>query len=121
MEDPGPPGGREVQPDGVGLSHFYGRGEAVAGRGGASTVPSHTRLHGAHRRGVGGRAALSFVFFLLFTALVRLLFLHNSTISLVRFTTSWDRPGLGAKGSLQRAATVRTSDRCRTVHNFDVV
>ena len=30
MEDPGPPGGREVQPGGVGLSHFYGCAEVVS-------------------------------------------------------------------------------------------
>ena len=28
MEDPGPPGGREVQPGGTGLSQFYGCGKA---------------------------------------------------------------------------------------------
>jgi len=34
VEDTGPPGRREVQPGGTGLSHGYGREEAGAGRGG---------------------------------------------------------------------------------------
>jgi len=32
VEDPGPPGGREVQPGGTGLPLLYGRGKAGAGR-----------------------------------------------------------------------------------------
>ena len=36
MEDLGPPGGREVQPDGTGLSQFYGCGKVGAGGGGRS-------------------------------------------------------------------------------------
>jgi len=31
-------------------------------------------------------------------------------ISLVRVISSWDRPGRGAKGSLQRAAVARVAD-----------
>jgi len=38
-------------------------------------------------------------------------------ISLVHTTSSCDRPGRMAKGSLQRAATARTADRKRTAHN----
>jgi len=59
----------------------------------------------------------SFVYFLCF---LRSFGLFSFVISFVRIT-SWDRPGRRAKGSLQRAATTRTADRKRTVHNLAMV
>ena len=41
--------------------------------------------------------------------------------SLVGITSSWDRPGRRAKGGLQGAATARTEDRKRTVHNLAMI
>jgi len=40
---------------------------------------------------------------------------------LVRITFSLDRPVRRAKGSLQRAATARTADGKRTVHNLAMI
>ena len=48
-------------------------------------------------------------------------FVFSFVIPLVRFTSSWDRPGRSAKGRLQRAASARTADRKRTVHNLATI
>ena len=76
-------------------------GDLGDGGGGATAVSTHAPLHGIRRRGVEPRgdgflcSSLCFSF----------------VISLVRLTSSWDRPGRRAKGSLQHAATARTADR----------
>jgi len=89
VEDPGPPGGREMRAGGTGLPLHHGCGKAGAGRGGGrrrergvgaggagvvgragsggggarrwgnSTFPAHARLHGVRRKGLG---SVSFVF-----------------------------------------------------------
>ena len=60
-------------------------------------------------------------FFPLFFPLSFTLALLSFVISLVRTKSSWDRPGRRAEGSLQRAATARTADRKRTVHNLAMI
>ena len=78
--------------------------EAVAdelGGGGTAIVPSHARLRGGCRRGPAGGGH---TFFCLFP------------FSLVPVTSSSDRPGRGAKGSLRCSATARTAVGKRTVH-----
>ena len=40
-------------------------------------------------------------------------FVLSFVISLVRVTSSWDRPGRRAKGHLQRVATVQTATDCK--------
>ena len=69
VEDPGPPGGREVRLGGAGIT----------------TVPSHAGLHGVGGRGQGRGRILSFVI--------------SFVISLVRLTSPWDGPGRRAKGN----------------------
>jgi len=61
------------------------------------------------------------VFFPSFFPLSFTLALLSFVISLVRTTSSWDRPGRRAEGSLQQAATARTADGERTVHNLAVI
>ena len=58
--------------------------------------------------------------FVYFFCLQRSLFL-SFVISLVCITASRDRPGRSAMGRLQRAATARTADRKRTVHNLAMI
>ena len=92
MGAPGAPGARRGTGGGGGGAGFCGR----SGRwGGIAAVLAHTLLHGIGRRGVG-EGRFSFVTFLcgLFGA-------HLFS------GQAWRR----AKGSLQRAATVRTADR----------
>jgi len=48
-------------------------------------------------------------------------FVVSLVVSLVRVVSFWDRPGRRAKGRLQRAATARTADRKRTVHNLAMI
>ena len=136
MEEPGPPGGREVLAGGSGLLSTTDVGRRVpaeedavsevseaelgeweeeqgaeAGERGAGGeldhCPPHARLHGDRGQGLGGFIC-PFPFFFSFV------------ISLVRATFSWVRPGRRAKGSLQRAATARTVERKRTVEIPDL-
>jgi hypothetical protein len=69
------------------------------------------------------REVLSFSLFSLFSIFpfVFTLAFLSFVISLVRVTSSWDRPGRRQKGCLQRAATARTADRKRTVHNLAMI
>ena len=88
---------------GAGRGTGGGGGEAgccrrLGRRRGTTAVLTHTLLHDIGRRGVWRRGALSVVSFPL-------------SGSLDASTLSWDRPRRRAKGSLQRAATVRTADR----------
>jgi len=86
-----------------------GGGGGGAGRGrGAIAVPTHARFHGVRGNGLRGRGER---FPLLFSFTSHTRFSLPFVISLVCFTTSWDRPGWRAKGRLQRAATAQTAGR----------
>ena len=85
-----------------------------SGWGRDSTVPTHARLHGVRRNGVGG----TFPLFFISTATLAFL---SFVIPLVRITSSRDRPGRRAKGSLQRAASARTADWKRIVHTLAMI
>jgi len=74
--------------------------------GAGSAVPAYVW------RGLGGAICFPFL------PLVTVLFLCHF---LGAITSSWDRPGWRAKGSLQRAATARTADRKRTVNNLAMI
>jgi len=151
VEGAGFPGQWEAQPGGAGLSHDHGcvhadaaekddalsavselevrkwldeqgAGAEVGGYWGDSIVTSHARLHGVRRNGLGAgpggvfASPICFVFYARYSLLS-----FSSVISLVRITSSCDRPGPRAEGSLQCAATARTADRKRTVHNLAMI
>ena len=82
---------------------------------GDTTFPPHAQLHGARRNGVG-RAWEGFLLSIALSFVS-----HTSSSFFCHFMLSGDRPGRRAKGCLQRAATARTADRNRTVHNLAMI
>ena len=78
-----------------------GAGGKEPGAADRQPVLTHAGLHGVRRRGVGG--------------FIYLLFPWCASL---RFGTGL---GGGQRGSLQRAATARTADRKRTVHNLAMI
>jgi len=89
------------------------------GQGGTPAVPPYTLVHGIGRRGLGDGSCFFFVSFFCLSLSFEFL---SYVLSLVRYTSSWDRPMRRAKGILQHAATARTADRRtgQNIHRHDL-
>jgi len=93
--------------------------ELGAGGGGANYHYPRPRLTSWRlQERVGEKAALSFVPSFCPS---RPLGYFSFVIPLARITSSWERPGRRAAGSLQRAATAQTAGRKRTIHNLAII